>query len=632
MRYDDLITLDFEGDPIQNRPKFPPAPCGLSVKDGRRPSGYLSFAHPSGNNSTFEESKRALEWAWRSGRPILFQNAYFDLSICYEVYGLPHLPWHRVHDLMYPAFLIEPHARRHGLKELAEEHLNWPAEEKDAVGDYVWEHRKVLRERWPELSISRSKGKVSKVWQWFSKVPGDILAPYAEGDTDRTFALFEYFMPLVLNNGMQQAYDREREIAWIFYENERDGIRVDTERLDHDVSLFRDTKEYVDDRLRERLGDSTLNIDSDADLAEALSRAGIVDDDKWVLTPSGQRSVGKKNLKVGHFNDQAVFHALGYRNRLGTALQMFMVPWLRQSSEWNGRVSTHWNQTRGGDGGTRTGRPSTNDPNFLNSSKDFEGRTDGYLHPDFLGVPKLPLVRQYVLADDDDSLFLHRDFDGQELRVFAHFECGPLQRAYLEDPTLDPHDWVKQEILRLIEREFERTRVKIANFQSIYGGGVPALAEAMDMSHVEAKEFKQFHDKALPGRKVLVEEITRIIRMDQPIRTWGNRAYFQEPPRFDPEVGRIRDFIYKLINYLVQGSAADLTKQAIIDWYNHPQRDARFLVTVYDEINISARKDKARRQMEILRGCMEKPRLSVPMLSSGKYGPNWGALLKGDPE
>ena len=78
----------------------------------------------------------------------------------------------------------------------------------------------------------------------------------------------------------------------------------------------------------------------------------------------------------------------------------------------------------------------------------------------------------------------------------------------------------------------------------------------------------------------------------------------------------------------MQGSAADLTKQALIDWHNHPDRKARFMVTIYDEIDLSAAPDVADAQMDLLREVMERPRLTVPMLSDGKRGPSWGKLEK----
>jgi DNA polymerase I-like protein with 3'-5' exonuclease and polymerase domains len=154
---------------------------------------------------------------------------------------------------------------------------------------------------------------------------------------------------------------------------------------------------------------------------------------------------------------------------------------------------------------------------------------------------------------------------------------------YQENPALDPHKFVGAELMRVAGREIERTRVKTLNFQGLYGGGVPALQRKLRCSLSEAKELKAFHNKALPGRVILNDEIKKVINLGLPIRTIGGRLYYAEPPGKD---GRSK--VYKLINYAIQGGAADFTKRAIIiDWHNHPKRTARFLVTVYDEINVS---------------------------------------------
>src|SRR5690606_5568632 len=102
--------------------------------------------------------------------------------------------------------------------------------------------------------------------------------------------------------------------------------------------------------------------------------------------------------------------------------------WLEQAERrGDGYISTNWNQIRGERGGTRTGRPSTTDPNFLNISKAW-GVDDGYEHPSHLGVEELPLVRKFLLPDPGEQ-WLHRDYNGQELRLLAHFEDGPLMQA-----------------------------------------------------------------------------------------------------------------------------------------------------------------------------------------------------------
>ena len=83
---------------------------------------------------------------------------------------------------------------------------------------------------------------------------------------------------------------------------------------------------------------------------------------------------------------------------------------------------------------------------------------------------------------------------------------------------------------------------------------------------------------------------------------------------------------YKLLNYLIQGSAADQTKEAINDWNAVRTWPTKFLATVHDEINACAPTETALAAMDGLRLAMEKDRFDVPMLTEGFQGPNWHEL------
>jgi DNA polymerase I-like protein with 3'-5' exonuclease and polymerase domains len=535
---------------------------------------------------------------------------------------------------MFLAYLHNPHARELGLKPLAENLLNWPPEERDAVAEWVMQHSEELLRLYPWNAHNAGKnGKISKMkaGAWIFAAPAQLVAPYACGDVARTKGLFRDLYPKIVDAGMLPAYDRERQLQPILMANERDGIHVDLDGLHRDKLQYNHAFVLTENWLRDELHASGLNFDADQDVAQVLLQRGIVAAEDWVSTKTGL-SMSKDNLRPEHFtgpNGAAIASALGYRNRMKTCLTMFIEPWLAQGEQRNGVISTNWNQVRNPEGGTRTGRPSTTNPNFLNISKDFESkRDDGFEHPEFLGVPHLPLCRKYMIPDPT-QVWIHRDFSGQEMRIFAHFEQGALWRAFWADPDLDPHEMVGGEFMRVAGREFERTKVKTLNFQGLYGGGLQALMNKLRCSSAEAKELKHFHDLALPGRKLLNEEIVRVIRRGIQIRTWGGRYYTVEPAGFSKKHGRHMTYEYKLINYIIQGSGADVTKQAIIDWHNHPKKDARFLVTVYDEINLSAPRGDFKRQMLILKEVMEAERISVPMRSDGKISDvSWGALKK----
>ena len=116
---------------------------------------------------------------------------------------------------------------------------------------------------------------------------------------------------------------------------------------------------------------------------------------------------------------------------------------------------------------------------------------------------------------------------------------------------------------------------------------------------------------------------------NEPIRTWGGREYYCEPPKLVD--GRIRKFDYKLVNVLIQGSAADCTKEAIIR-FDAKKRELgkpqwKILLNVHDQITASVPKTERDSAMEVLRQCMESIEFDVPMLSEGSVSTtNWDEL------
>jgi DNA polymerase-1 len=361
-----------------------------------------------------------------------------------------------------------------------------------------------------------------------------------------------------------------------------------------------------------------------------LDRAGIVTE--WVYTeptknhPEGQRSVAKKNMTVDMFRDKKVAAVLGYRNRLGTCLGTFMKPWATVANQSGGLIYTKWNQVRGGDEGgmvgARTGRLSSS-PNFQNIPKNFADKDDGYVHPTVIDVQELPLMRQYILPDKGEVLG-HRDYNQQELRILGHFEDDTLCAAYNENPRMDVHTFVQGAIKEILGLEINRSSTKILNFGMIYGMGLGKLADDTHTTVEEAKRLKQAQMAAIPGLKELTKVINKRGRDGEAIRTWGGREYYCEPPK--TVNGRFMTFEYKLLNYLIQGSAADCSKQSIIN-YHIIRKEGRFLLTVHDENNLSIPKKAVKQEMALLREAMESVKFDVPMLSDGKTGPRWSQLV-----
>jgi DNA polymerase-1 len=422
---------------------------------------------------------------------------------------------------------------------------------------------------------------------------------------------------------MANSYDRERRLFPTLFDATQHGIRLDRSTLEHHTEVYTKCHDIATKRLAGLLSCGVDAIDNDNLLADALDASGSVGE--WTLTATGKRSMAKGSLII---TSPEVKILLDYRNQLGTCLQTFMRPWLEFSHK-DGRVHPNWNQVRqernfksGDTKGAKTGRLSSDSPNFQNVPSEFITQTGDSL-PVPPGLHSLPLMRRYCLPEDG-HVWIKRDFSSQEVRILAHFEDGTLCEAYCADANLDPHKMAIDLIYQMIGVLYARKSIKITGFSIIYGSGVTGLSGQLGQPYEEAFRIKAAYLMAMPGVKELMEDVQARGRAGTGIRTWGGRQYYTEPSKLVK--GRMMDFHYKLLNFLIQGSAADLTKQSINDWDDHRDWNEIFLATVHDEINVSVPKDNWKVYMEKLKRAMNTDRLDVPMLSDGFVGPNWHDL------
>jgi DNA polymerase I-like protein with 3'-5' exonuclease and polymerase domains len=540
---------------------------------------------------------------------------------------------------MYQIALKDPHQANISLKPSAERLLGLPPDEQEEVIDWLVANQPVLDQG---ITLVRTKKpnpdhpEKQYAGAYIVYAPGSLVAKYAIGDVVRTGLihqkLYPEFQADVNPSGgptMITAYERELRLMPYLLENERRGMRVDTEHLELDIELYQRIKKDVEAWIYARLDIPPFPLTERDTLARILDEKGLVTD--WVLTKKGKKSTSKKNMTLEKITDKELYLALGYVNRLQTVLSQSLIPWLEMAKTNNGYIFTSWNQVRQEHGdetkGTRTFRLSCS--RFMNITKDWYDKGD-YTYPEFLaavipGFCDLPTARSYILPDPG-CLFGHRDYNQQEFRIVAHYEDDQLKDAYRENPKLDMHNLVRDLILKLTGHEYGRREVKILNFGELYGMGLEKIAAGMKTDIATAKQLKATKRKAIPGVAKLDNEIKRRAKNGLPIREWGGGLIYCEPASYSEKHKKVMSWEYKMFNYLIQRSAASCTKEAVIRYHEHKERRARFMVTVHDEINASMPIERVMEEMQILRDVMASIEFDVPMLSDGKFGPNWGSL------
>lgn len=595
-----MYTIDFETEMIINGAPKMPVPVGVSIKHNDEPSHYYAWGHPTNNNCSKATGIAALSEVYDSDEPIIMHNAKFDLRVANEHLGLPIPFYARIVDTMIMTYLLDAREASLSLKPLTEKYCNLPpVEQKDL-------------EAWIVKHVPGSRGNVGG---HISKAPGDLVGKYAESDTDRTYLLYKRFEPLIFvppNGDFQTVYDafmREMMLIPIVIDMEQRGVSIHKSI----GTVLSKTEAHLD--LQEMILSAYGNGEKPGSKAmfNVLRKKGLIDESKIQYTDKGNPKYGKDQIDT-LVSDPVLSEALKIRSKLQKVVGTYLKPFAKSYSLYKGKFYPYYNQTRSeGDFGTRTGRFSSNIqqlPKVEGSNNELYGITDD----------RIPDIRKLIIPGEN-KILIKRDFCGQEVRVLAHYAEGNILKAYNKDPALDPHKFVGELIIENTGYELGRTPVKCINFLKIYGGGPANLAGMLGISLKKAKEFFAAYDSAFPEPKELIKSVEKLARSGKKIRTWGGRSY-------DVEVlPDGRKMYYKLVNVLIQGSSADMTKEAMIRYWYHPDRFGSIFMQIHDEIVIETDEVHKDSDMAILRWAMDGIEgWDVPLLSDGKFGKTFGDM------
>lgn len=612
-------VVDFETKGIERRPDFPPMPVGVAVMYGNRKK-YMAWGHPVENNCTKADAVKVLRELYRDYH-VVFHNSAFDIEVGSVHLGLP-FP-QSFGDSLFLAFLHDPRDESLSLKPLADKYLDMPPDEQTALKDWILEN------------VPEAKQKPSTWGAYISEAPGKLVGKYAIGDVVRTRKIHDLFLKYIQDNGMEESYQRELRLVPIVMKMEQGGIRAHTKRLRDARNRMEKAREEMHKKIKRKLkvsvNDTEFNLGSNVQLADAMERAGKIS--HWIKTEKGNRSTSRENLEKV-CTDKQLLQLLSMSGVLDTYLGTFANPWLASAERNNGYIYPRFNQVRSTDEyggkakGTRTGRFSSSEPNFQNVPADVE---ESMNRDTLLALQKFLKetvelnfigMRDYLIPDDG-CVFIGRDYSQQEIRILAHYEDGALLQAYLRDPKLDVHTFAQELIHAKTGVKYPRKYIKVTGFGIIYGMGAGKLAGQLGISIEEARKLKSAYLSAMPDVRKLDKELKKTGKRDEPIYTWGGRMYFCEEPTFIK--GRLQTWEYKLLNLLIQGSAADNTKEAMINVAENCE--SRIVLQVHDELLNCAKKGSEKREMKLMKEAMEDVQFDIPMLTEGKKSAvSWGRM------
>lgn len=288
--------------------------------------------------------------------------------------------------------------------------------------------------------------------------------------------------------------------------------------------------------------------------------------------------------------------------------------------EHNGRIHAEIRQLKGQTGGTVTGRLSMSNPNL----QQIPARNKE------IG----PLVRSLFLPEEENK-WCSADFSQQEPRILTHYAsrshyegADTVAEAYCNGGA-DFH----QEIANLVG--INRKTAKTIGLGIMYGMGKGKLADQLGVTIEEAVEVLQKFNTYAPFVRQLADSVMRSANQKGYIKTiLGRRCHFDmweplkygtgRPLKYKEAVheynGEIkRAFVYKALNKLIQGSAADMTKQAMVHCYKEGYLP---LLQVHDELVFSIKNEKEVKN--ICRIMEEAVPLEVPNKVDAELGKNWG--------
>ena len=566
-------------------------------------SGYIPVGHKGGGNLDKRIVSKWLKKVFELPCDKIMHNAQYDAGwIKREGFTLNG----RIIDTMLIGNLLDENRYSYSLNALCFDLLGKTKSEKDLV------------------EAARTFGLDPKAEMW--KMPAMYVGPYAEVDAQLALELWNYMSVELGKEGLWDIANLELDLLPCLVDMTYRGVRVDLERVERTRDQLLKREKELEKEIKRQAGFG-VEIWAAQSLAKAFDSIGI----QYPKTDRGAPSFRKTFLaEQQHPFAKLIVEARNINKTSGTFINSIM-----KYCASDGRIHGHINQIRSDDGGTVSGRFSMNNPNLQQiPARDPE-----------IG----PMIRSLFLPEEGQQ-WAAIDFSQQEPRILVHYANVygkargiPLQGArefvqrYNEDPDTDFHSMVAE------MASIPRKQAKTINLGMMYGMGVNKLSEQLDIPVDEAKKLiGQYHER-VPFVKGLMHGVMN--RLDEKDASGSLRSILGRKCRFDlwepdsfgmnkalpyrdavkeyGETTRLkRAFTYKALNRLIQASAADMTKQAMVNLYKEGHLP---MLQVHDEIAMSV--DNREQAQEFAKIMEHAVPLEVPNKCDVEVGPSWGEAV-----
>ena len=551
--------------------------------------GYYPIAHGGGNLN----KKKVLDW-FKSVAKLdcdkIFHNASYDLgwlrSLGITVNG-------KVHDTMISSALIDENRYSFTLNSLAKEKLGETKNE-----DLLYKAAK-------EFGVDPKKEMY--------KLPSMHVGEYAEYDARLTYDLYVFNQKEIEAQELHDIYDLETRLQPCLIDMRANGVRVDLEQAEVAKKLLSKREKELMQEIKKICG-RDIEIWAAASIAKAFDHLNI----PYPRTPkSGAPSFTKNFLSS---NEHEIAQKIVEAREMNKANTTFIETILRHQHK--GRIHSEIHQMRSDDGGTVTGRFSYSNPNL----QQIPARNED--------IKKL--IRSLFIPEEGKQWGMF-DYSQQEPRLVVHYAfCDNLDvhsiiSGYREGDA-DFHQMVAD------IAQIPRGQAKTINLGLFYGMGKNKLMNELGIESAEAEEIINTYQSKVPFVKQLTYNVMDKASARGEIKTLLGRHCrfpFYEPREFgkkgfyktkEEAINALghgnykRAGTYKAMNKLIQGSAADQTKKAMVDLYE--QDGIIPHIQVHDELNISVEnKSEALNIKNKMETCVD---LHVPSKVDYAIVKNWG--------